>query len=191
MVNIRTTSPRKLWLPALAIPQKSGLCFWMLIPKGIQATVTQYWNSLAWDKKKESWVVQEHIAPVSESFLSPLLWLCVSVLQLHCPRSFNWSIFLIQQYFDQPVSYCCFNFSRSLCSWSLTWALEVLLCLVSSICFYTALGTSLAWTYYLSVFGFLLYSPLGASLSTAWRSNHKYQFLPSQLFSNTSCHSTY
>lgn len=163
----------------------------MLIPIGIQARVTQYWNSLAWDKKKESWVVQEQIAPVSESFLSPLLWLCISVLQLHCPSSFNWSIFLIQQYFDQPVSYCCFSFSRSLCSWSLTWALEVLLCLVSSICFSTALGTSLAWTYYLSVFGFLLYSPLGASRPTAWRSNHKCQFLPSQLFSNTSCHSTY
>ena len=173
MINIRTISPRKLWFPALAISQKSGLCFWMLIPIGIQARVSQYWNSLAWDKKKVSWAVREQIAPVSESFLFPLLWLCISVLQLHRPSSFNWWIFLIHQYFDQPFSYCCFSFSRSLCSWSRTWTLEVLLCLVSFICFYMALGASLTWTYYLSVFGFLPYSSLGASLPTAWRSNHK------------------
>lgn len=114
MINIRTISPRKPWLPALAIPQKSGLCFWMLIPIGIQTRVTQYWNWLAWDKKKESWAVREQIASVSESFNSPLLWLCISVLQLHCPSSFKWWIFLIHQYFDKPISYCCFNFSRSL-----------------------------------------------------------------------------
>ena len=132
----------------------------------------------------------EQIASVSESFNSPLLWLCISVLQLHCPSSFKWWIFLIHQYFDKPISYCCFNFSRSL--FLITYVkLRSPALLGFFYLFLHGIGCfSLTWTYCLSVFDFLPYSSLGASLPTAWRSNHKYQFLPSQFFSNTSCHST-
>ena len=83
MINIRTTFARKLCLSALAIPQKSAICFSILIPIGIQGRVTQDWNSSVWDKNKGSWECGEQTASASESFLSFLitlaLYLCFQV----------------------------------------------------------------------------------------------------------------
>lgn len=80
-------------------------------------------NVSVWDKNKGVWLGCGGAYSFSCGtfpFLSPVLWLCITVLAT-CPCSFNWWRFVIHQCFNQSISYCWFNFSRSPCCWLLTW----------------------------------------------------------------------